>query len=84
MFGQIFLGLLFVAIGYLLTWKANAFLGNFGRIAWFEQHLGTEGGSRLFYKLLGMLLIIFGLLYATGLAQGILRAIFNPLFSGIS
>ncbi|MBI3957039.1 MAG: hypothetical protein HY340_03560 [Candidatus Kerfeldbacteria bacterium] len=80
MFTQIFVGLIMVAVGYFLTWKANDFLANFGRIAFFERHLGTEGGSRLFYKLLGILLIITGFLFATGMLQSALRGLFSPAF----
>lgn len=83
MFGQIFFGLILVAVGYFLTWKANAFLANFGRIAWFEQHLGTEGGSRLFYKLLGIVTIFLGFMYATGMLQVVLSKFFGPLFGAL-
>ncbi|MFH1171245.1 MAG: hypothetical protein V1778_01750 [bacterium] len=83
MIGQIFFGLLLVVIGYFLAWKANAFLANFGRIAWFEQHLGTEGGSRTFYKLLGIVTIILGFMYATGMLQSLLRTFFSPMFGGL-
>lgn len=83
MFGQIFFGLILVGIGYLLTWKANSFLANFGRIAWFEQHLGTEGGSRLFYKLLGIVTIFLGFMYATGMLQVALSKFFGPLFGAL-
>jgi hypothetical protein len=83
MFGQILIGLIMVVAGYFLTWKANDFLANFGRIAWFEQHLGTEGGSRLFYKLLGIILIFLGFMYATGMLQTILRKFFGPMFGAL-
>jgi len=79
MFVKIFGVILFV-IGPLLIVKSEWFLENFGRIGWAEEHLGTEGGTRLFYKLLGILFIFFGLTMIFGLFGGIVNFIFSPLF----
>ena len=53
---QIFLGILITAIGAIFVIKTEWFLENFGRLDWFEQKLGTEGGSRLGYKIILVLL----------------------------
>lgn len=73
-FGGFILGLIFVAIGFIFVWKTEWFLNNFGRIGFAEEHLGTEGGSRLVYNLIGILMIIFGVMYGLNLTEPILRA----------
>ncbi len=83
MVGRIITGIIIVVIGYFLTRRANWLLDNFGRIAWFEQHLGTEGGTRLFYKLLGITTIVIGFMYATGMLQDLIRKIFSPMFGAL-
>lgn len=74
---KIIIGLIIVLIGFLLVWKSEWFLYNIGRIEWAEQKLG--GGTRLFYKLIGIAIIIIGFLIMTNLYQGILNA-FVSLF----
>ena len=66
-FVNFFVGILIALVGYLLIWKSNWLLNNFGRIGWAEKHLGSEGGSRLMYKLIGTIIIIAGFLHATNL-----------------
>jgi len=78
MFIKIFGAVLFL-IGPFLTIKSEWFLENFGRIEWAEKHLGTEGGTRLFYKLLGLVFIFFGLTMMFNLFTGIVLWIFSPL-----
>ena len=56
--GKIILGLIIVGVGYLIVWKSEWILNNFGGVGFAEQHMQTAGGSRLFYKLIGTLLII--------------------------
>jgi len=65
--GQFLSGIVAIAIGFLLVWKADWLLKNFGTIPFAEKYLQTEGGSRLFYKLIGILIIIGGMMSATGL-----------------
>ncbi len=72
-----FLGIIIIGIGFLITWKADWMMNNFGRIAWAEEHLGTEGGTRLLYKLIGITAIILSFLYMSGALQAILRGIFS-------
>lgn len=73
------LGLVIMAIGIFLMVKTEWMLSNFGRIAFFENKFGTEGGSRLGYKLVGMTFFFIGLLVATNLIGGFLQWIFSPL-----
>lgn len=76
MFVQIFGGLLFIA-GIVMIIKTEGFLAAFGRISWAEIHFG--GGSRFFYKLLGIIFIIVGLLMIFGMFRGIIMWVFSPL-----
>lgn len=80
---RIFLGLVAIVIGFVIVWKTEVFLNFFGRVEWAEKHLGYEGGSRLFYKLIGLLIIIIGVFAATNLLGGIVLTVFKPLFKGL-
>ena len=62
-----------------MVWKTEAWFGFFGRIAFAEKYLGTEGGSRLFYKLIGMLAIIIGMLLVTGLYDTVMGSATSSL-----
>lgn len=75
-------GLILIAIGTLIVMKSEDLFRNFGRIAWFEKNLGTEGGSRLGYKLIGLIIIFFGLLMTTGTFDGFIKTILSPLTRG--
>jgi hypothetical protein len=80
MFIRILVGIVGIIAGFFLIYKAEWFLENFGRIDWAEIHLGAEGGTRLFYKLIGLGVILVSILIMTGLIEGLLLAIFGPLF----
>ncbi len=75
------LGIVALAIGFMVVWKANWIYTEFGGVDWADQHLGYEGGSRLFYKLIGMVIIFFGLLSVTGLMDSFLASTIGTLFS---
>lgn len=67
-----------VIIGTLMILYTDWLVANFGRVAWAEQHLGTEGGTRIFYKLVGTIIILFAFLGITGTLGDIVRGIFAP------
>jgi hypothetical protein len=67
-----------VIAGTLLIIYTEWIVNNVGRIAWAEQHLGTEGGTRIFYKLLGVLIILGAFLAVTGTLGDLLLGIFAP------
>lgn len=75
-----FVGAVCVLIGVLLILKTEWFLQNFGTIAWAEQNMGTSGGSRLMYKLLGLVGIFIGFLLITNLFQGFLMGTVGKIF----
>ncbi|MBI4133238.1 hypothetical protein HY478_01345 [Candidatus Uhrbacteria bacterium] len=72
------IGIIAILIGFVIIWKAEWFLTQFGRIPWAEEHLGADGGTRLFYKLLGLAIIFIAFLYMSGAAEGIILRIFAP------
>jgi hypothetical protein len=78
---NILIGLIIMAVGAFLAMKSEWMLNNFGRINWFEEHLGSEGGSRLGYKLIGMLAIFLGILFATSMISDFMQWILSPLLS---
>jgi len=80
MLARVLIGLLFAAAGFVLVWKSEWFQINFGAIAWAEEKFGSSGGSRLMYKLIGILFIIIGFLSITNLHKQAFVAIFGGLF----
>ncbi|MBN1779406.1 MAG: hypothetical protein JW816_04300 [Candidatus Buchananbacteria bacterium] len=73
--GRIIFGLIIAAVGAIVTIKAEWFYNNFGAIPSAEKYLGTEGGSRLAYKLIGIVVAIIGFLIMTNLIQSVLSGI---------
>ncbi len=71
-------GFMGVAVGFLIIWKSEWIFQQFGRIEWAETKLASSGGSRVFYKLIGLGIIIISFLYMGGFIEGILLAIFAP------
>ncbi len=78
--GKFVLGIIIATLGFLLVWKSEWLLINFGRIGFAEKHLGTEGGSRLMYKLIGSIVIIIGLMYATDLTDNAISWLVKTVF----
>ena len=76
---HIFISLLILAVGSLLVMKTDWFLNNFGKIDWFEDKLGTSGGSRLGYKLIGLILLFLGIIFITGSGESFLGWFLSPL-----
>ena len=77
-------GIIMVLAGFLMNWKTEWIITNFGKLDWPEQHLGSDGCTRLFYKLLGVLLIALGFMTMTGLLGNIGRAILPRYFSSLT
>jgi hypothetical protein len=67
---RIFWGLVAIGGGYVIIRYVEWLLNNIGRMEFFERKLGNMGGSRLGYKLLGILLIAIGFAMVTNLIDG--------------
>ncbi len=76
---NIILGIIIFAIGILLVLKTEWFQNNFGRIVWFEKQFGTSGGSRLGYKMIGIIILFIGIIFLTGGGEGFMGWILSPL-----
>jgi len=76
---RILLGLIIITVGALIVIKSEKIYNAFGPIGFFEKFFGTEGGSRLGYKLIGMLFIFIGALIMTNMIGGFIEWIFSPL-----
>jgi hypothetical protein len=74
------IGAVLVVVGALLVIKSEWFLQNFGTVSWAEQHLGVNGGSRLFYKLIGLLIVIIGFMLITNLFGAFLQGTIGKVF----
>lgn len=75
----IIFGLAIMALGLLIVMKTEWMLSNFGRIAWFDRHLGLEGGTRLGYRFVGTLIVIFGFMVFTNMHGAFLAWLVSPL-----
>ncbi len=74
------LSLIGIAVGALIVIYSEKIFSALGPIEWAEQKLATSGGSRLFYKLIGIGIIFVSFFYMSGILQGIGYAIFGRLF----
>ncbi|MFA5051324.1 MAG: hypothetical protein WC499_04400 [Patescibacteria group bacterium] len=70
-----FIGLGIIIIGVILTLNSEWLLRTAGPVQWAEEKLGSEGGSRLFYKLLGMAVVVLGLFVISGIWEDILNGV---------
>ncbi len=65
-------GIILTLVGLGMILKTEWLIENFGTSAWAEDKLGSSGGSRLFYKLIGLVLIFLGFLFITNMIGGFL------------
>ncbi len=79
---RILFGFIIAAVGLLLTLKSQWVYENMGSIESAERFLGSSGGSRLFYKLVGIVITFIGFLMITNLLGKIVLWVFLPLFRG--
>jgi hypothetical protein len=73
-------GIAAAALGLHLVVKTEWYLENFGAIDWAEQKFATSGGSRFFYKLIGIGIIMIGFLAATNMLGSFLLGTVGRLF----
>ena len=70
-----------IAVGAILVIKTEWFIQNFGTSSWAEEHMGTSGGTRLFYKLVGIVIILIAFLGISGLLGDMVLGFFGNLFT---
>lgn len=63
---QTLIGLLICAIGLSMAWKTEWYLRILGRNFWAERTFGS-GGTRVFYKLIGIAVMLIGFVVVTDL-----------------
>jgi hypothetical protein len=78
---NILIGIILAAVGILMSLKAEAMLNMFGRVNFFEKYLGTEGGTRLGYKLLGVVIFLIGVMLATNVFGDFMMWFLSPLLN---
>lgn len=71
-----------LVIGSFLVIKTDWFMNNFGRMSWFEDKLGSSGGSRLGYKIIGFIMIFLGIIFVTGSGESFMTWFLSPLLRG--
>lgn len=76
----IIVGIVMAVIGTLMCIFNEKMLAAFGRIPSFEEHFRFEGGSRFFYLLLGLILIVIGFMLIFGLFEALALSILGPIF----
>ena len=76
---NILVGVIIIIIGAFIVIKSESMLNIFGRIEFFERKLGSEGGSRLGYKLVGILAVFIGILIMTNMIGGFLEWALSPI-----
>jgi len=69
-----------VVIGILIVIKTEWIVQNFGTNAWAEAKFGFSGGSRIFYKLIGLGIIFIGFIIMTGMWEGFLMGTVGKIF----
>ena len=73
-----FFSILFIILGFLLVKYSNWIVNNFGAVSFAEDHLHSMGGTRFFWKALGILIIIVSFLVISGFVEPLLLKIFRP------
>ena len=74
------IGILVIVVGCILVIKSEWFVQNFGTSSWAEEHLGTSGGTRLMYKLIGIAAIVLAMMGMTGMLGEVIIGTFGKLF----
>lgn len=74
------MGVLIIIVGIFLVIKTEWFLQSFGTSSWAEEHMGSSGGSRLMYKLIGIVFIILSVMGMTGMLGEVIVSVFGRLF----
>lgn len=70
-------GIIGIVLAVLLVLKTDWFYAMTGAMDWPETHIGP-GGTRIFLKIIGLVLFFVALLYITGSLSGFGRSVLTP------
>ena len=73
--------LIFTITGILVLMNTEQIVNTTGRVGWAERHLGGAGTFTL-YKLIGIVIIVVGMLWGTGLFDSVFGGVIRFLFGG--
>ncbi len=76
---NIIIGALIMVGGVFFTIKSEWFYQNFGSISFMDKYFGSEGGSRLGYKMIGVIMAFIGMLIFTNMIGGFLSWLLGPI-----
>jgi len=79
MLSRILIGFLISALGFLMVYKTPWFLSILGRVRFAEKTFGG-GGTRIFYKLLGTVVLLVGFMVMLNLWEGFFVSVFGKAF----
>jgi hypothetical protein len=79
MLTRILIGFVITTLGFFFVWKTDIFYSMLGSVAWAERTFGG-GGTRLFYKLMGVAIIFIGVMIMTNLFDLIVGGFIRSLF----
>lgn len=71
---RVLLGIAVMAVGGGIVYKTDLLRSWLGNVDWAEEHLGS-GGTRLFYKLAGVMVCFIGIMITTNMISDILNGI---------
>ncbi len=78
---RILVGVLIMGAGILMTWKTVWIHGLLGPVGFAEKAFGG-GGSKFFYKLVGIAVVFIGIIVATNLFDRIFGGLILRVFGG--
>lgn len=76
---NIIFGFVIICAGSIMVARSEWLLNNFGRIYFFDKYLGSSGGTRLGYKMIGSFVIFIGILVLTGMLGAFVGWVLAPL-----
>ncbi len=80
MLKRIIIGIIISTISFLLLKHNEWLVSQTGTSQWAEKWFGSEGGTRLFLKLIALFSFIVGMLVILNMHERFIRWILSPLF----
>ena len=80
MLTRILIGLAISFLGVLFVWKTDIFYSMLGSVEWADRTFGG-GGTRTFYKLMGVGILLIGVMVMTNLFEILIGGFVKSLFA---